>query len=108
MRTISGVYRKHLQYVYAGLQKSLQQEWEFVQRVIPDIEDAFGPVETSLRDAFLPALFQGVGELTLGRGVTRLRVKQAGLDIPDPTKTAPENWMTSCVITGHLVAVLRV
>ena len=43
----------------------------------------------------------------VGRGVTRLSVKQAGLDLPDPTKTAPENWMASCVITGHLVAALR-
>ena len=40
--------------------------------------------------------------------VTRLPVKQAGLDLPDPKKTAPEKWTASCVITGHLVAVLRV
>ena len=34
-------------------------------------------------------------------------MKQAGLAFPDPTKTAPENWMATCVITGQLVAVLR-
>ena len=34
-------------------------------------------------------------------------MKQAGLAIPDPVKTASENWMASCVITGHLVAALR-
>ena len=34
-------------------------------------------------------------------------MKQAGLDLPDPTKMASENWMMSCVITGHLVAALR-
>ena len=42
-----------------------------------------------------------------GRGVTRLPVKQAGLALPDPSQTAPENWTASCVITGHLVAALR-
>ena len=55
----------------------------------------------------MPALFQGLGEGTPGRRVTRLPVKQAGLDRPDPTKTALENWTASCVITGHLVAALR-
>ena len=30
-----------------------------------------------------------------------------GLDIPDPSQTAPKNWTESCVITGHLVAALR-
>ena len=33
VRTLSGVARKHPQSAYTGLQKSLQQEWAFVQRV---------------------------------------------------------------------------
>ena len=61
MRTLSGFTRKHPQFAYAGLQNSLQQERAFVQRVIPDIGDAFGPVEMDLRDTFIPALLQGVG-----------------------------------------------
>ena len=34
-------------------------------------------------------------------------MKQAGLALPDPTLTDPENWTASCFITGHLVAALR-
>ena len=56
----------------------------------------------------MPALFQGLGEGTPGRGVTHLPVKQAGLALSDPTKTAPETWTASCVITRHLVVALRV
>ena len=37
----------------AGLEKSLQQEWEFVQRVTPGINNAFGPVEKALRETFV-------------------------------------------------------
>ena len=48
-----------------------------------------------------------MGEGAPERGVTRLPVKQAGLALPDPTKTAHENWTASCVITGHLVEALR-
>ena len=57
VRTLSGVARKHQQSAYYGLKKSLQQEWEFMQRVTPDIGYAFGPVEKALRDSFMPALF---------------------------------------------------
>ena len=39
VRTLSRVARKHLQSAYAGLQKSLQQEWAFVQRVTPGIRE---------------------------------------------------------------------
>ena len=44
VKTLAGVARKHLQSAYSGLQNSLAQEWEFVQRVTPGIRDAFGPV----------------------------------------------------------------
>ena len=62
MKTLSGVAHKHLQSAYAGLQKSLQQEWDFVQRVTPGVGDAFGPAEVALKDIFVPALFQGLWE----------------------------------------------
>ena len=76
-------------------------------RVTQDIGGAFGPVEMSLWYMFVTALFQSVGEGTLGRGVTLVSVKQAVIELPDPTKTAPKNWTASCVITGHIVAALR-
>ena len=78
-----------------------------MQWVTPDIGNSFRPLETALRDVLLHVLFQGVGKGTLGQGVTRLSVKQVGMSLPDPTKTAPENWTVSCVITGNLIAALR-
>ena len=78
-----------------------------MQRVTTGIGDTFGLVEEALRKTFLTVLFRGLGEVAPGRGVTRLPVKQAVLYLPEPTRTAPENWMTSCVITGPLVAALR-
>ena len=78
-----------------------------MQRFTTDIENTFVPVEDMLCDFFLPDLFQGTGGGIMGKGVTCLQVKQAGLALPDTTKTAQENWTDSCVITGHLVAELR-
>ena len=63
-KTLSGVTHKHPRYDYTGLQKSLQQEWAFVRRVTPCTGDGFGPVEQLLSKIFIPALFQGLGEVT--------------------------------------------
>ena len=88
---LAGVIQKHLQSAYAVLQKSLQQEWDFVQRVTPGVGDSFGPAEDALKETFVPELFEGLREGMPERGVTRLPVKQAGLSLPDPSQTALEN-----------------
>ena len=80
-----------LSHAYAGLQKSLQQEWEVVQRVTPGIGDAFVPVEEEISTAFLRELFEGMGDGAPGRAITRLPVKQAGIALPYLTRTAPDN-----------------
>ena len=107
MGSLAGVSHKHPQSTYSVLQKSLQQEWAFIQRVTPGIGDAFCPVDKLLRETFFPALFEGLVERSPGRWVARLQVKQEGLALPDLTLTAPENWTVSFVITGHFVAALR-
>ena len=78
-----------------------------MQRVTLGVGDAFVTVETALKETFVPALFEGLIIGVLERGVARLPFKQAGLALPDPSQTAPENWTASCVITGHLVAAIR-
>ena len=60
VRILAGVAHNHPQSAYAGLLKSLQQEWYFVQRVTPGVGEAFGPVEEALREIFVPALFRGL------------------------------------------------
>ena len=57
VKTLSGVARNHPQFAYAGLHKSLQQEWAFVQQVTPKVGDAFSPLEEALSYAFILDLF---------------------------------------------------
>ena len=99
VKILAGVALKQPKFDYAGLQKSLQQEWDFVQRVTPGVGDAFGPVEVTLKEIFVQALFQGLREGVPEQRITRLPVKQAVLALPEPSQTAPENWTASCVIT---------
>ena len=78
-----------------------------MQRVTQGVGDSFGRVEEALKETFVPALFEGLRKEVPERGVARLPVKQAVLDLPDPPQTTPENWTTSCVITVRLVAAFR-
>ena len=77
-----------------------------MQRVTPYIGMAFQVVEDVLQDIFLPSLFQGYTAHIPGREITGLPVKQAGIYLPDPTRTVGAKWTASRVITGHLVAAL--
>ena len=56
-----------------------------MQQVTPVIGDAFRPVETALKDSFVPALFEGLGDGIMEQAFTRLPVKQAELDLPYPS-----------------------
>ena len=78
-----------------------------MQRVTPELGEAFGPVEEALREIFVPALFRSLKEGVPARENTSLPVKQTGLAVSDPFQTAPENWTSSFVITGHSVVSLR-
>ena len=75
-----------------------------MQQVTPGIGDAFGPVEEEIETAFFPELFKEVGDGAPGKAITCLPVKQVGLALPDPKRTAPDNWQAYCVITVHLVS----
>ena len=45
-----------------------------MQRVTPGIGNAFRPVETALKDTFIPALFEVLGNVVPDQGVTRLPI----------------------------------
>ena len=78
-----------------------------MQRVTPNIVDAFGPAKKAIWESFMSSLFQGVGEGMPGREVTLFPVKEEVLDLPDPILKAPEKWTDSCVITEQLITSLR-
>jgi hypothetical protein len=57
IHTLARAARHFPQSAYVGLAKSLQSDWQYLQRVLPDCSVGFEPVEEALANAFLPALF---------------------------------------------------
>jgi hypothetical protein len=82
---LSKVVGRHPQAAHAGLQKSLQQEWQFLQRVTNALSDEFEVVEEALAKKFLPSLFGNGESCDAKRQLVCLPVKHAGL-APFPTQ----------------------
>ena len=101
---ISDTAHKFPQSAFAGLQKSLQHEWGFVQRVVPDIGPQFWPLEEAITNTFLSALFgkDSFEATDYRRPLTALPVKFSGLSIPDPSESAAANYRCSTLVCSHL------
>ena len=87
------------QAAYCALQKSLQMEWQYVQRVVDCSPALFAPLEDAIAQTFLPALFHGT---TPPRTLTSLPRKAAGLSLSNPEHTKAPNYSTSIEATAHL------
>jgi hypothetical protein len=95
----------HPQSAYAGLQKSLQMEWQFVQQVVEGIGDDFSEIEKSIDDLFLLALFSDkLEDRDARRFLRKLPVKFAGLGLPDPVASSDSNLEASTLVCSHLLA----
>ena len=56
VETLANFAGKYPQTAFAGLSRSLQQEWQHLQRTTPGVGHLFAPVEKSITKRFLPAL----------------------------------------------------
>ena len=107
IQSLAAAARAHPQAAYAGLQRSLQQEWQFVQRVVRDAGQFFDPVVQALHGTFLPALFGAdLPEQDPIHTLAGLPVKHVGLALPHPRATAAHNYEASTLLCAELFAAL--
>ena len=91
---------------YTGLTKSLQHQWTFFQRVIPNIAHLFSPVESAITEHFVPAIYgEKVSESV--RTLSSLPVKCAGIAITNPVKTSQPNYEASTLVCSHLLQAIQ-
>jgi len=95
------------QTAYAGLAKSLQLEWQYLQRVVPGIGATLAPIEDAITQTFLPALIaEPTAAIQRLRETTTLPVRYAGLGVPNPGTTARQNYEASRELTAPLTLSL--
>ena len=97
--------RKEPQAALVGLTRSLQCEWNFVQRVVKDTSQLFAPLEKMLEENFLPSL-QGTSSVTHSdRVLYSLPVKRGEkLGVQNPIEGTEPAFSTSREATDCLVS----
>lgn len=105
---LSSIAKRFPQTACAGLQKSLQQQWQFVQLVTKGTGTVFANVEQALASSFLPALLGDTPKDDNDiRALASLSIKCAGLALPNPMETGDTTYDSSVLIRGHLLAAFR-
>ncbi len=108
VKVLSTVAVRYPQMAYASLTFCLQNEWQYVQRVVLDTAPFFAPLESEIWMSFLPALL-GIPSTKIDGEYRQLLthgVKQGGLAIRNPVDTAPSIHSASLAATCHLTVSL--
>ena len=101
---LSAACERFPQSAFCGMQKSLQMQWQFVQRVVECPPSAFAAVETAMADIFLPELFQCQPP---DRALTALPFKFAGMSLPDASTTTSLNFNSSSGMVQELASHIK-
>ena len=90
---------------YAAVTKFLSQEWNYIQRVIPECGPALSPLEKAISEGFLPKLF-GCEISPAERQMFELPVKLARLGMTNPCVSALRAYEVSRKATAHLTLAI--
>lgn len=96
---------KYPQAVYSCFTKSLQCEWNYLQRVVPGCDDLYEELKTTINQVLIPAIF-GREVLQREYELLELPVRIGGMALKDPVKTASTNFNNSSnatVIMQHAI-----
>ena len=77
----------------------------YVQRTISGISHLFHPLETAIRNTFIPAIL-GRPVSDIDRIRLALPLRHGGLGVQDPTETSDVEFRASCEITEHLTQMI--
>ena len=97
---------KQPQAAYAAMAKSLQFEWSFVQRIIPNSESSFAFLQDKINTTFWPAVCStdiSQQELRL----FTLPARMGGMGVNDPVETARTAFITSRACTDVIVTAIK-
>ena len=97
---------KQPQAVYAAMAKSLQFEWSFVQRIIPNCESSFALLQDKINTTFWPAVY-GTDISQQELCLFTLPARMGGMGVNDPVETARTAFITSRACTDVTVAAIK-
>ena len=103
---LTQVAKEQPQAAYSALTRSIQNKWQFIQRLVFDCESCFDLLELRIATSFLPTIF-GCEISSDERNVFSLPTRLGGLNILNPTKTGQFSYTLSRGSTEVLVQSLK-
>ena len=91
---------------HAAFTHGLAGKWNYLTQCIEDISDLLEPVEAAIRHKFIPALTGKNAVNDMERQLLALPVREGGLNIIDPTKSAKAHFNASTAISAPIIALL--
>ena len=108
IKKLADAARAYPQSAYSALQRSVQQEWQYLQRTTPNIESCFDQLEKAIQEEFLPALFgEAIEDGDYRLELAHLPVKYSGLALPNTVNSATPNHQASKDVCSHLISALK-
>ena len=105
IKNLSRVAISQPQAAYSVLVKSLQREWIYLRRVVPDCCSLFAELKEALLSSFLPAMF-GCEISSLDQRLFSLSVRLGGLGLDLPTVSANSLYAASRHATEAIVSAI--
>ena len=94
------------QAAYAALTKSIQNKWQFVQRLVPNCKQALAVIEHKLCSSVLPSIF-GCEISSQERCIFSLPTRFGGLHVLNPTECCEFLYSTSRKTTAVITLSLK-
>ena len=97
------------QAAFAALSKSMQFQWSYLQRVVPDCDSCFELLRNALNDIFWLAVLQGTqGTISDSeKKLFTLPARHGGMGIHDPLLTAASSFTNSRKRTALIVDAIK-
>ena len=103
MELLSHVAESSPQAAHAAYVHGMRHRWRFLQRTIPDISTAFQPLESVIRQRFIPALLGGHIVSDAERRLLSLPGKHGGFGIDNPVLDSKFHHSASERLSSALV-----
>ena len=88
---------------YAAFVHGVCNQWSYLMRTTPDLEEVLQPLEDTIAKVFIPAII-GREVSSEMRELLALPARLGGMGIPIPTKRANDEYRASTTITQPLVS----
>ena len=100
------IAKTHPHAAYAAYCHGLCHRWKFISRTTPTNGELFTPLETAIRDHFLPSISDKWDISHCMRKIIALPTRCGGLGVVNPQEECTREYAASCLLSGPLTKLI--